>query len=429
MGESTNPLRVEYAAEVDGLTIVRQAPPAGAASFSATYVGPAGWGFEGPREAGTARLVNQLLTSAAGPYDRVALARRLDRAGATLSHECTPESAEVTIWGPADEWELLLGLLATVVLRPRFDPEDVARVRRQALERRLREMAQPSSRAEFEFLRAVFPEGHPYRTTGRGESASLKRLTRAELIRFHRAHYTSGEAQLVVTGPARAAPTVRVARRLFRPFAEQSGPKLRVPGASPTRHPERRVEMPGHAQVEVRVGGSSIARGAPEHPAAYLANEVLGGRPLLARLFQRVREKGGLAYHASSGIEAMRFGGYWVAQAGTGADRWRRVVPMLIREITRLQETMVSERELNSIRESAIGQIPLSLESTAEAHELAVDVAYHRLPGDYWMDWPERLRGVRPAEVRRAAELAMDRQSAVTVLAGPLSSVRGARPD
>jgi zinc protease len=420
MAEATDPLRVEYGAELDGLRIVRQSPPAGAASFSATYVGPAGWGFDPAGGEGTARIVNQLVTSAAGRYDRVGLARLLDRAGATLSRQCAPESAEVTIWGPAAEWERLLGVLAEVILRPRFDPGDVARVRRQTLERQLREMTQPATRAERELLHSVFPAGHPYRATGLGTRRSVSRLGRADLVRFHRDHYTSGDATLVLTVPARRPAVERAARRLFRRFERRSAPTLDVPRVSSRPPRQSLVNLPGRSQVEVRIGGASIARSAPEYPAAVLANEILGGRPLLSRLFQRVREKGGLAYHASSEIEAMRFGGYWVAQAGTGTERWRKVVPMLSEELHRLQSTVVPLAELDTIRESAIGEIPLALESTAEAHELAVDVAYHRLPGDYWIRWAGALRAVRPREVRDAAAVALDLGHSVTVLAGPV---------
>ena len=420
MTDANDPMRVEYGAELAGLQVVRQSPPPAAASFSATYVGPAGWGFDPPGREGTARLVNQLIASAAGKYDRVELARRLDRAGATLSHQCSPESAEATIWGPATEWLPLLGILADVVLRPRFDPADVARVRRQVLERQLRELAQPAPRADREMLRAVFPKGHPYRETGLGDRRTVGRLGRSELVRFHREHYTSGDAILVVTAPARLASIERAARRLFGRFERSRAPQPTLPPVAARSATVRSIDLPGRSQVEVRVGGPSVARSDPEYPAAFLANELLGGRPLLSRLFQRIRERGGLAYHASSELEAMRWGGYWMAQAGTGADRWRRVVPMLADEVDRLRRTTVRPAELRVIRESAIGEIPLALESTIEAHDLAVDLAYHHLPADYWARWPGLLRAVGPADVRRAAETAIDRRTAATVVAGPV---------
>ena len=425
MAEATDPLRVEYLSPLDGLTVVRQAPPASAASFAATYVGPAGWGFDGLGTEGTARLVNQLVTSAAGPYDRVALARRLDRAGATLTRQCAPESAEVTVWGPADEWEELLGLLALAVLRPRFDPDDVRRARRQLVERQLRESTQPAQRAERELLRGIFPRGHPYAGTGLGSARSLRRMSRERLVRFHREHYTSGGGLLVVTAPARAERLGNVARRLFTSFEGSKGPAL-APGTGRSAAGGRRdIDLPGRSQVEVRVGGPSIARSDPRYPAAFLANEMLGGRPLLSRLFQRVRERGGLAYHAGSELEAMRLGGYWLAGAGTGADRWRKVVPMLEGELARLREASAPAQELDLVRESTIGEIPLSLESTAEAHELAVDAAYHGLAEDHWLRWPETLRAVRPGEVRDAAREAFGDAGSLVVIVGPLGEPKG----
>lgn len=420
MSRAADPLHLEYGREVDGLTVVRQPSPAGAASFSATYVGPAGWGFDPPGEAGTARVVNQLLSSGAGPYDRMALARRLDRAGATLTTESAPESGEAMIWGPAADWEKLLALLADVVLRPRFAPDDLVRVQRQLFERQMRELAQPASRADRELFRATYPEAHPYRSSGLGDRRSVGRITPGKLRRFHQTHYTSGDAVLIVTGPARLAAVETAARALFSGFAEDRGPSLRFPSVRPRAPRTLTVELTGRSQVEVRIGGDSLARSDPGYPAAFLANEVLGGRAQLSRLFQRVRERGGLVYHASSELEAMRFGGYWTVGAGTGPDRWEKVVAMLSNELERMESREVSASELREVRESAIGEIPLALETTADAHELAVEVAYHRLPGDYLSQWPALLRSVRPKEVRAAAERAMDRRRAVTVLAGPV---------
>lgn len=422
MPSPDDPLRLEYGDPVGRLRVVRQPPPAGAASFSATYVGPAGWGFDAPGQGGVARVVNQLIATASRRYDRVALARRLDRAGATLAHQTSPEAAELTIWGPAEDATELLGLLGEIVETPRFDPDDVARARRQLLERQLRQRTQPAGRADFELLRGVFPPGHPYRESGLGDRRSAAGLAPSRLARFHRDHYTGGEASVVVTTREPLATVERTVHEAFSEIADRAGPRLTLPDLRPAAPRRIEINLPGRSQVEVRVGGPSIAQSSPDYPAAFLANEVLGGRPMLARLFQRVREQNGLAYHASSQLDLMRFGGIWTASAGTGADRWRRVVPMLEEEVARVRDTSVSPGELRSVRESAIGEVPLSLESTADAHELAVDAAYHELPADYWARWPGLLRSVAPRDLRRAASAAFDRRRSVTVVVGPIAS-------
>jgi predicted Zn-dependent peptidase len=68
----------------------------------------------------------------------------------------------------------------------------------------------------------------------------------------------------------------------------------------------------------------------------------------------------------------MRWGGYWTAQAGTGPERTARVVPLVEKEVRAIAERTIPTAELELIRESAIGEIPLALETAADAHELAV---------------------------------------------------------
>ncbi len=422
MTDGETPLRLEPVARVGGLEVVRQPAPEGAPTFAATYLTAAGWGFDPKGREGTARLVNQLAVSAAGPWGRVELARRLDRAGGSLQVDTSPETAEISVWGPRDAWEPLLEILAASVRRPRFETEDLARAVRQLRERQLRERSHPGSRAHAEVLRAIFPENHPYRSSGLGDARSVARISRAGLLDFHRERYGGAGAQLVVTAPAGAAAIERAVRKHFSRMSEASRDPLRLP-PMPRAAPRRvEVDLPGHSQVEVRVAGPSVPQAAPEYPAGYLANQVLGGRPLISRLFQNVREQTGLAYGASSHLETLRQGGWWVAGAGTGADRWTRVVPLVEREVARLRDQSVPDEELTTVRESAIGEIPLGLESTAEAHQLAVDVVYHGMPADFWLTWPGKLRAIRPDEVRAASGRVFDRNRSVTVVVGPLSA-------
>lgn len=422
MAERHDPLSMEYGTHDAGLRLLRQAPPASAASASITYVGPAGHGFDPAGGEGIARMVARLVTSGGGPFGRVALARKLDRGGATLTSQVAPESAEVTIWGPAGEWESLLELLAHVVLRPRFDQEDIRRVHRQMREGQLREMTQPAHRAERELFRTVFPPGHPYRETGWGNARSIGRIDRGRLIRFHRAHYTGDGGVLVATVPASLSRLERAGARCFGSFAETHAPRPLRPGPVPGRRVTREIEMKGRSQTEVRIGGPSVARRDERFPAAYLANEILGGRPLLSRLFQGVRERAGLAYYASSELEAMALGGYWVAQAGTSPKSARRVAKLMEAEVGRMREGAVRPRDLHQIRESVIGELALSLETTSTAHDLAVDLGYHELPADFLLRWPATLRALRPRDIQEASEVALDERRGATILAGPLGS-------
>lgn len=416
-----DPLRVESTTLANGLEVGRQSAPAGARSVALTFIAPAGWAYDGARP-GLATMASMTGVAAAGRWNRVELAREIDRLGATVSAHCDPESAELTLWGPSPAYPRLVELMRALVLEPRFEREDTDRVRRQLRERQLREAAQPESRAEHQLLRSIFPAGHAYGQTGNGTARSVRTLRPDDLRRFHAAQHPSSGSMVVVTGALSLDAFARDMARVLRdlPDAAPAAPRER-PARRPGGRGPHRIPMPGRSQVEIRIGGPSIARSDPDYPGGFLANEVLGGRPLLSRLFQTVREHAGLAYHSSSDVEAMRWGGYWQVQAGTGPERVTEAERLLRREVERIRTTAVPSAELDRIRESAIGELPLALETTASAHSLALDVAYHHLGERFLSEWPATLRALSPKQVRDSAGRAFGASGSVTVLAGPLA--------
>ena len=419
MSERRDPLKMERTTLPSGLEMVLQVPPASAQSFSISYVAPAGWGFEPPETEGLAMVAAKLLVGMPGKRSREELARTLDRLGASLTSAIAPESAEVTLWGPQDAWNPLLEIFADAIFRPHFAEDELERALRQLRERQLRQIVQPDLRAERELLAHMFPKSHPYHATGLGNARTAARVSLERLRRFHRAHYPARGSVLVVTS---RAPPPAVKRSLGHHFpAEAFCPDPPLPTLSPRLPRSRRlnVTIKGQSQVAVRIGAPTVPRSDPVYPELFLLNEVLGGRPLLSRLFQRIREQHGLAYHASSELEAMRWSGYWEAVAGTDPATRDRVVGLMLQEIENLSSDLIPPTELDRIRESALGSLPLELETTASAHELAVDVAYHHLPGDFYRTWPARLRGIAPRELRAAAEVGFTADRAVVVTAGP----------
>ncbi|HLY77449.1 MAG TPA: pitrilysin family protein [Thermoplasmata archaeon] len=419
MSDRADPLRMERRTLVSGLELVVQPSPASARSFSISYVAPAGWGFEPAETEGLAMVTAKVAVGRPGRRSREEVAGLLDRFGASLTSTVSAESVEVTLWGPQDAWSPLLEIFSDAVLRPHFSQDELDRARRQLTERQLRQLVQPDLRSDRELRLGLFPGGHPYRSTGLGSPRSAARISLDALRRFHRSHYPARGSVLVVTAPNALRSVVPSLERQFP--SDAFGPNPPLPTLSARALPPRRrdLSIKGQSQVAVRIGAASAPRSDPAYPELFLLNEVLGGRPLLSRLFQRIREKHGLAYHASSELEAMRWGGYWEAAAGTDPATRERVVRLMLKEIDQLSSDLIPRTELDRIRESALGSLPLELETTASAHELAVEVAYHRLPGDFFQTWPARLRTIGPQELRTVAESGFPIDRAVVVTVGP----------
>lgn len=423
MPERRDPRRVSFHDLPGGARLVVQPGPEGSHRFAASYLGPAGHGFDPAGQEGLAEITAEALLAGTTRLDRAALFREIDRRGGALAVSTDPEMVHLEVEGPADEYVRLIGLLAEVLNSPRFAPHEIDRIRRELVEAQLRERQIASLRAETELHRRLFPPGHPYRESGAGTFRSVSRIRPSDLATFHRRHYSGRGGVVIVTHPGPAARLVRsVAQIMDRWPADR--PATTPPTGGQRRPPSRgpaRISLPGQSQVELRIGSMSLARHSPLYPAAELADELLGRRPVLSRLFQVIREREGLAYHASSQLSALSWGGYWELQAGTSPRQADRALRLLEDEIERLAREAPDAEELRRIRESAIGSIPLDLETTSTAHHWAIEIGRYGYPESYLVDWPERIRAITSAELQEAWVKGFDSRHAVIVLAGPIS--------
>lgn len=403
MSPRPDPLLLEREVLDNGTVLVTQPSPSGSVTFAASWFLDAGSARDPPGKEGVASLVGRLLTLGTRHRPKRVLAQELDRMAATLSSGASWEGVEVEISGPADLWSRLLEILHEAVTVPSLEGDEFARLRREAAETLLREKTQPGDRAERAFLASLFPPGHPYLRHPLGTERSLARLKRDDATRFHHQLFTPRGSRLVITTQVPGPELLRVVQRTFGAMVgppPQSRPT--IPAPLKAKGPLY-IPIAGTSQAEVLVGGHGVARHHEDFPALVMANEVLGGRPMLSRLFQVVREERGLAYSAGSELEALLWDGLWNAEAGTDPGHVAQVESLLDREVRRLAEVTLAPSELDRIRESLLGSAPLYLETTNSAHSLAVEVADFDLPLDHFRRWPETLRALTPRQVREAA--------------------------
>ena len=110
---------------------------------------------------GLAALTADLLDEGAGDRDGLALHEALARIGAHFDTECASDATLLGVLSLAPHADEALDLLADIVFKPRFAPEDFDRLRTQR-RRRLQQMRDvPSALADRVFVEELF-RGHPY---------------------------------------------------------------------------------------------------------------------------------------------------------------------------------------------------------------------------------------------------------------------------
>jgi zinc protease len=131
------------------------------------------------------------------------------------------------------------------------------------------------------------------------------------------------------------------------------------------------------------VGTPAIRRTDPDYDVVSVMNRIIGGGPT-ARLFLNLREEKGYTYGAYSNLNAPRFLGDWRASTDVRAEVTEPALKEILREVARLREEPVAEKEFRDVKRSLVATFALSLESPPQVLNYYVTSRQYGLPADYW---------------------------------------------
>ena len=383
---------------------------------------PAGSGFDPDEAVGTAHFTARVLDRGTERRSAEALAEAFDGRGVSLSLNVTRHLLTFGCTCLSEDVAAVLELLADILRRPVF-PSDQVELRRNAIVTSLREDEDNPATVATEELMASLYAGHPYGRRSKGTVDSVERITRDQLVDFHRAHAGSRGLRLVVVGDVEAARAVDLAAQTFGDWTEPGGAPLEPPAVAPASgRVERSIAMPGKVQSDIAYGFVTITRTDPRYYAMTLMNNVLGQYGLGGRLGDSIRERQGMAYYVFSSLDANIAPGPLLVRAGVSPANVTRAIASIDDEIRRMAAEGVTHEELRDARQYLIGSMPRMLETnsgiaaflhTADVFDLGLDFD-RRLPG--------LLSAVTREQVADVASAFLVPERAAVVVAGPAAT-------
>ncbi|MFN3648171.1 MAG: M16 family metallopeptidase [Armatimonadota bacterium] len=385
---------------------------------------PAGRVFEPKGKAGLAGITAALLTR--GTEDRPPLdfATSLENVGASLT--ASSGNLAVNLGGQAQSqhFNLLMDLLGDMLREPTFREEEIERLKSQILAGLSQEADDPSSLAMRAFRRAVYPEGHPLRPETLEEAArQVRSITRDDVVNFYRQQYGPDRMILVVVGNV-TADQVREQLRLrlgdwARNASARAIPNVDLPAAA--RADRITIPVPDKSETSVVWGhAGGLRRSDPDFYATQVMNMILGGGGALnSRLGNTIRDEQGLVYDVYSFYDADLYSGPVLAALGTNPANASRALEGLEKEIARIREQGVTQREVEEAVAYITGSYPVSLATNNGLADALWRMEFYDLGPDYLDRFGELYRSVTVEQVNRAAQEHLKPGQAVRVIAGP----------
>ena len=201
--------------------------------------------------------------------------------------------------------------------------------------------------------------------------------------------------------------------------AEELGPLLdRLLGALPAEGApmpeETEVALDGGITVVefdtpqsvARFGQEGIERHDEDFFAAYVLNQILGGRSLTSRLSREIREERGLTYGISTSLLPRDLAELIAGQVATANPRMAETIGLVREEWRRISEEGVTAEELEDAKTYLTGAYPLRFDGNGPIADILVGMQMEDLPTSYVTTRNERVEALTLEEVNRvAAEL------------------------
>lgn len=233
-----------------------------------------------------------------------------------------------------------------------------------------------------------------------GPKENIKRLTRADFVKYRSLHYTAPKTAVIIAGGLTNAAMIKAAKSAFGKVAK---------GKAVTRKKTAEKQIvPAFAQKEKTtdqthfvVGFRSYPLGDRRRSALELLATVLG-QGMSSRLFLKLREEMGVCYYAKARQESATDTGVFKVFAGVDTKRLEEVVGEVMREIRVLRDVPVSHEELAKAQEMRVGAIAMGLETSDEVSSWYSDEILHQ-PLKTPTQVIKELQKVTPRDIQKVA--------------------------
>ncbi len=346
-----------------------------------------------PRTAGIEQLLLSTVTRGTEKYSKDEFTARATATGTDIGGEATNDYSVATLQAVRQHWDEAWDLFTQAVLHPTFPAAEVEQARAQLVFGLKQRTDDPDSYLNL-VGDSVFYAGHPYAVDARGTPTSVEKLTRGDLVAWHKRRMTKANLLLVVVGNVTRED---LERRVSAAFGG-----LPATGAAAPRVPPLAAARPGVAVVERQLPTNYIMgifvgadRASPDYPALQLATRMLS-----ERLFEEVRTKRNLTYAVGAGHSAGYVGRGNLYVTAVEPDTTLKV---MLAEVRRLQrEPVPTDRLQETLNVFATDYWVGQETNMGQAQQLG----HSQLTGGGWrnaLTFTNRLRGVTPADVQRVA--------------------------
>ncbi len=369
-------------------------------------------------EVGIANMTAALLSDGAGDLNAQQFKEELEKRAIGLSFSAGMDDFGGSLLTTADNQKEAYTLLKLALTEPRFDVEDVSRVKKQMLLSLKRQEEHPAGILGLEFAKEIYAT-HPYSRNPVGVRNDILNVTPEKLRAFVKNHLTRNNLIVGIAGNVSEERAGIIVDEIFGELPANG--RITFVREAKVEFDGREKNIPGKfPQAVSTFVNPGLPRNDKDFYPLYIANHIFGGSGLSSRLSLSARENEGLTYSIYTYLSLMTRASLLKGGFSSTPENFARVREIIRSEWKKMGQDGVTSKELEEAKNYLISSYNLRFASIADIADMLVYMQKDNLGLDFLKKRNEYVRAVRLEDVNRVAKKFFDEKKLIFVNIGNL---------
>jgi zinc protease len=386
---------------------------------------PVGAAEDPQGKGGLAHITAAMLDEGAGSRGAIEISDTLADMGADMWTSVEHDGSRIALTVLKRHLDAAFGVFADVVARPKFLPDEFARIHKQWLTQLASRNDDVQSVASLVRMAVVYGADTPYGHPSSGLVETAKTIDLAAALDFYKKSWRPDRAILVAAGDITRAELDQLVATHLDDWKKPGTPAPPLaPAAKPLAKRPRLVlvDRPGAPQAVISVVGMGVAANDAKAPLLDLINTALGGS-FTSRLNQNLREDHGWTYGARSSFSETRGVGAFAARAAVFTNVTAAALKETLTELDKMAEKGLTEDELAKVRAGDLTSMMETNETLDSLVGRLTSLAMLGLPFDQDARASEARQNAAKPELDALGKVFLDTKTMSIIVVGPRDEV------
>lgn len=364
-----------------------------------------------------ASATNSLLETGTKSFSANQISDGIDFYGSFIEFGVGQDYAAITLFSLNKHLDASLKFVEEIIKSPVFDENEFNIYISNKKQKHLINSQKVNVIGRRRFAELLFGAKHPYGIDV--AESDFSRINTNEIKDFYNNFYQCKNCTIIASGnlPNNLHQTLN---NYFGKEAWGKKPEEIINKHIPLQSAEPKAyffEKPDAIQSAIRVGRVIFNKTHPDYYHFQVLNSILGGY-FGSRLMANIREDKGYTYGIGSGLMSLVNSGYFYISTEVGSDVTTAALDEIYKEIALLREELVSESELETVRNYILGQFLRSVDGPFALADKFKAAWEFGLDYTYFDNYLKAIKTVTPQQLRDLANKYLRQEDLIECVAG-----------